>query len=64
MALNLGLDNRVLLPPFLPVQRNQDGYYTLSVPKGSLKPGTYAIQVFGVEGSRREALETYSVRQP
>ncbi len=46
------------------VQRNQDGYYTLSVPRGSLKPGAYTIQVFGVEGSRREALETYSVRQP
>jgi anti-sigma factor RsiW len=46
------------------VQRNPDGYYTLSVPKGSLKPGSYTIQVFGVEGSRREALETYSVRQP
>jgi anti-sigma factor RsiW len=46
------------------VQRNQDGYYTLSVPRGSLKPGAYTIRVFGVEGSRREALETYSVRQP
>jgi len=46
------------------VQRNRDGYYTLSVPKGSLRPGTYKIQVFGVEGSRREALETYTVRQP
>jgi len=46
------------------VQRNQDGYYTLSVPKGSLKPGTYTIQVFGVEGGGRAALETYSVRQP
>jgi hypothetical protein len=27
MALNLGLDNRGLLPPFLPVQRNQDGVF-------------------------------------
>ncbi len=27
MALNLGLDNRDLLPPFLPVQRNQDGVF-------------------------------------
>jgi hypothetical protein len=27
MALNLGLDNRRLLPPFLPVQRNQDGVF-------------------------------------
>jgi hypothetical protein len=27
MALNLGLDNRQLLPPFLPVQRNQDGVF-------------------------------------
>ena len=27
MALNLGLDNRHLLPPFLPVQRNQDGVF-------------------------------------
>jgi hypothetical protein len=27
MGLNLGLDNRQLLPPFLPVQRNQDGVF-------------------------------------
>jgi hypothetical protein len=27
MALNLGLDNRELLPPFMPVQRNQDGVF-------------------------------------
>jgi hypothetical protein len=27
MALNLGLDNRRLLPPFLSVQRNQDGVF-------------------------------------
>jgi hypothetical protein len=27
MALNLGLDNRQLLPPFMPVQRNQDGIF-------------------------------------
>lgn len=27
MALNLGLDNRCLLPPFLPFQRNQDGVF-------------------------------------
>jgi hypothetical protein len=27
MALNLGLDNRSLLPPFMPVQRNQDGIF-------------------------------------
>jgi len=27
MAPNLGLDNRQLLPPFLPVQRNQDGVF-------------------------------------
>jgi hypothetical protein len=27
MALNLGLDNRDLLPPFTPVQRNQDGVF-------------------------------------
>jgi hypothetical protein len=27
MAPNLGLDNRDLLPPFLPVQRNQDGVF-------------------------------------
>jgi hypothetical protein len=26
-AVNLGLDNRQLLPPFLPVQRNQDGVF-------------------------------------
>lgn len=26
-AVNLGLDNRWLLPPFLPVQRNQDGVF-------------------------------------
>jgi hypothetical protein len=27
MAVNLGLDNRRLLPPFMPVQRNQDGVF-------------------------------------
>jgi hypothetical protein len=27
MGLNLGLDNRLMLPPFLPVQRNQDGVF-------------------------------------
>ena len=27
MALNLGLDHRQLLPPFMPVQRNQDGVF-------------------------------------
>jgi hypothetical protein len=27
MAMNLGLDHRDLLPPFLPVQRNQDGVF-------------------------------------
>jgi hypothetical protein len=27
MAMNLGLDNRELLPPFTPVQRNQDGVF-------------------------------------
>jgi hypothetical protein len=27
MALNLGLDNRRLLPPFMPVGRNQDGIF-------------------------------------
>jgi hypothetical protein len=26
-GLNLGLDNRELLPPFMPVQRNQDGIF-------------------------------------
>jgi hypothetical protein len=29
MALNLGLDNRRLLPPFMPVQRNQDGIFAV-----------------------------------
>jgi hypothetical protein len=28
VALNLGLDHRTLLPPFLPVQRNQDGVFS------------------------------------
>jgi hypothetical protein len=39
MAVNLGLDHRQFLPPFMPVQRNQDGIF------GSLVktccPGTY-----------------------
>jgi anti-sigma factor RsiW len=46
------------------VPRDQNGYYGQLVFKGDLKPGVYKLQVFGVEGSRREALETYSVRQP
>jgi hypothetical protein len=31
MAPNLGLDNRRLLPPFMPVQRNQDGVFGVLV---------------------------------
>jgi hypothetical protein len=31
MGLNLGLDNRRLLPPFMPVQRNQDGIFATLV---------------------------------
>jgi hypothetical protein len=31
VAVNLGLDNRELLPPFLPVQRNQDGVFAALV---------------------------------
>ncbi len=31
MAMNLGLDNRRLLPPFLPVQRSQDGVFAALV---------------------------------
>jgi hypothetical protein len=31
MGLNLGLDNRELLPPFLPVMRNQDGVFAALV---------------------------------
>ncbi len=31
MALNLGLDNRQLLPPFMPVHRNQDGVFAALV---------------------------------
>jgi hypothetical protein len=31
VAMNLGLDNRDLLPPFLPVQRNQDGVFAALV---------------------------------
>jgi hypothetical protein len=31
MGLNLGLDNREPLPPFMPVQRNQDGIFAKAV---------------------------------
>ena len=31
MATTLGLDNRSLLPPFIPVQRNQDGVFGLTL---------------------------------
>jgi hypothetical protein len=31
VAINLGLDNRQLLPPFLPVQRNSDGVFAALV---------------------------------
>jgi hypothetical protein len=31
MAMHLGLDGRGLLPPFLPVQRNQDGVFAALV---------------------------------
>ncbi|HEY1375586.1 MAG TPA: hypothetical protein VGF55_02270 [Gemmataceae bacterium] len=41
VALNLGLDHRTLLPPFLPVQRNQDGVF------GALLRGCFENRLFG-----------------
>lgn len=41
VALNLGLDHRSLLPPFLPVQRNQDGVF------GALLQGCFGGCLFG-----------------
>jgi len=31
MATNAGLDNRALLPPFLPVGRNEDGFFAITL---------------------------------
>ena len=45
------------------LQLDSNGFYALLLPKGSLEPGSYKLRVFGVAGDRREALETYSVRQ-
>jgi hypothetical protein len=41
MAVNLGLDHRRLLPPFMPVQRNQDGIF------GSLLRACFPDAFFG-----------------
>ncbi len=41
MALNLGLDNRDLLPPYSPVQRNQDGVFA------AVLRGCFAGSLFG-----------------
>jgi hypothetical protein len=42
MAVNLGLDNRRLLPPFLPVQRNQDGVFA-AVLRGCFAGGFFGF---------------------
>ena len=40
VAMNVGLDNRLLLPPFMPVQRNEDGLF-LSVQRRTY-PNTFS----------------------
>jgi predicted anti-sigma-YlaC factor YlaD len=36
--------------------------YQLRLPSGALRPGTYAIRVYGMTEGRREPLETYTIR--
>jgi anti-sigma factor RsiW len=45
------------------IQKDPNGFYPVLLPRGTLRPGTYTLQVFGVAGSRREPLETYTVEE-
>ncbi len=40
----------------------RSGGYNVSLPKGSLRPGTYTIQVYGRSGAAREPAERYQIR--
>jgi hypothetical protein len=42
--------------------RNDDGDYSLTLPPGALRAGTYTIRVYGLADGRREPLESYSIR--
>lgn len=43
--------------------RNADtDSYHLTLPPGTLRPGTYTIRVFGLADGRREPVESYSIR--
>ncbi len=41
---------------------DKNGYYNLTLPPGTLSPGTYTIRVYGLTDGRREPLEVYSIR--
>lgn len=36
--------------------------YTITLPKGFLKPGAYTIRLYGTEGGRREVVDTFEIR--
>ena len=46
------------------VQPSDDDTFAVLVPRAFLVPGTYKLNLYGVNGERRENLESYSVRVP
>lgn len=62
IAVNLGLDNRTLLPPFIPVQRNSDGLFArtlrLCFRDGYLGYLPWAV-LHAPEKPRQQTLEDY-----
>ncbi|HEX4965310.1 MAG TPA: zf-HC2 domain-containing protein [Thermoanaerobaculia bacterium] len=57
-------DERGVLVTTAPgIQKDPNGFYPVLLPRGTLKPGTYRLHVFGVAGSRREPLETYTIQK-
>lgn len=44
------------------VRDTQNSLYVLTLPPGALPAGPYTIRVFGLDGSRRDPLESYPIR--
>jgi hypothetical protein len=47
-----------------PVPRTPNGSFVILVPRDSLKPGTYRLMVYGINGERQEPLSSFSLRVP